>query len=170
MLYHSTFKVSRREQDKVFLSLGERDNFVVDDFWVASTEHHGGRGPSAPQPVALSFWQAKLRRGWRRLHARLGSLMDLSHLLCGFGPLKPEDIRRKREALLFGFERWKEIKPKATLEKFAGLVPPALLGQRFGSPAYDHYITAFLSCAAQVGDGFDSIAAAAVLNRIVLAA
>ena len=93
--------------------------------------------------------------------------MDLSHLLCGFKPLDATDRRRKREALLFAFERWKEIRPKVTLDEFMRLVPPTILGERLGSSANDYYITALMSCAAQSGDTFDSFAGA-VLNRIVL--
>ena len=69
-LYHSTFTVARREGDKVFLSLSERSQFTIDDFWVAppSIMIAGTLGPPKGRAAIL---QAKLRRGLRRLKTRL---------------------------------------------------------------------------------------------------
>jgi hypothetical protein len=76
-------------------------------------------------------------------------------------------VKRKVDALKFAHGKLTEVEPELTLDHFISHTPRAIIGQFFGAPGEDFYLTTLLSTVARDRPRFDPVAAA-VLNRIVL--
>ncbi len=75
--------------------------------------------------------------------------MDLSSLLCRLAPVRPQDEKRKLEAITFAHGKLLEVEHGLEFNDFVPQIPRAIAGQCFGAPGEDFYLTALLSIAAR---------------------